>query len=564
MTPNTTVTLYATPFDISNKYVIAADSPGEALGIVSSYPSKVYTDCYWQRDNDFVFRANGNINEVEQYNYCVYINNGKYNFAFITECDYVNDAMTLVHLAIDPWLNFAGQYVFHDSPMVRCHPSSADYAKQNYHVEPYQVDAWKTTAETFGDATYNDPSTNMSRNVFLMTVLDANQYDDSTLQVWLQGLYEMINGGGAQTLTSFYTGLKATVCQIVGGHVQAPTRYVSETGLQTIVKNIMKNGRQSDIIGAYYIPNPCCPEDLEADGNLVRMRPKTDSISLNIEPMETIHWRKIRYSEQFNRLYVNLCGTVNYLPFNNLKVDISTVELRITCDPSYNGCIYASIAPSDMYNADAYMMHSMPWDKVQVSGYGLNTTALVQSGLNIAPTVFDTITSAAGAAMSIPMDVAIGGLVGGATGAIGAGIKGVAGVAGELARGAANIAPELLRQGDIIRSGGYAGNTGVSSMASYNMRFPLVTFAIERPYDISNLERLFGTYGYMQEGDICKIRFKELPHWHYYQAANASIEGNKVPQRYLSQVIGMFNSGVFVFNSVADYKDFSKALDNHY
>ena len=560
MTPNTTVTLYATPFDISNKYVIAADSSGEALAIVSSYPSKVYTDCYWQRDNDFVFRANGNINEVEQYNYCVYLNNGRYNFAFITQCDYVNDAMTLVHLAIDPWLNFAGQYVFHDSPMVRCHPSSADYSKVNYHTEPYTVEAWRTVHEDYGE-----PHENMSSNVFFMSALNGNQYDNTTLQVWLQGMYELLNGGGAATLQSFYQGMTARGCDIYGGHAQAPTMYLSRNGLDTYVKRIMQNGRQNDIIGAYFIPPVFVPEGISPDsGSIIMMRPKTYDMTLSIEPPEAIHWRKIRYSEQFNRLYVNMCGTVSYLPFNNLKVDISTVTLHLLADPSYNGCIYASVDPDDMYNADAYMLHSMPWDKVQVSGYGLNTTALVQSGLNIAPTLFDTLSSVAGAAMSIPTDVAIGGIIGGVGGAITAGAKGVLGTAGELARGVANIAPELMRQGDIIRSGGYAGNTGVSSMASYNMRFPLVTFALERPYDVSNLERLFGTYGYMQDGDICKIRFKELPHWHYYQAANASIEGNKVPQRYLAQVIGMFNSGVFVFNSVADYKDFSKALDNHY
>ena len=111
MTPNTTVTLYATDFDISNRYVIAADSIGEALSIVGAYPSRVYTDCYWQRTDEFVFRCKGNINEVEQYNYCVFLNNGRYTFAFVTKCQYVNDAMTWVYLTIDPWLNFAGQYV---------------------------------------------------------------------------------------------------------------------------------------------------------------------------------------------------------------------------------------------------------------------------------------------------------------------------------------------------------------------------------------------------------------------------------------------------------------------
>lgn len=36
MAPNTTVTLYATDFDITNKHVVYADSEGAALAAVSS------------------------------------------------------------------------------------------------------------------------------------------------------------------------------------------------------------------------------------------------------------------------------------------------------------------------------------------------------------------------------------------------------------------------------------------------------------------------------------------------------------------------------------------------
>lgn len=564
MTPNTTVTLYSTPFDISNKYVIAAESEAEALGIVSSYPSRVYTDCYWQRDNDFVFRANGNINEVEQYNYCVFVNDGHYNFAFITEFTYVNDAMTLVHLALDPWLNFAGKYIFHDSPMVRCHPDSASSEKVNYHTEPYTVEAWRTISEPFGTPeTEGDPC----YGIFLVTTLDANQYNNTTLQVWLQGLYELLNGGGAATIQQFYEGLDAHTVRIIGGHLQAPTyNATSYPLLRERLEGIARNGRAGDIICAYYVPPSLRPEQASPNypGQIDIMVPRREEIRLNIEPPQSIHWKKIRYSEQFNRLYVNLCGNISYVPFNSLKVDISTAILHIYADPSMNGCIYAYFDDATLYNAGAYMFHSMPWDKVQVSAYGIDSTAMLSSVLSLAPTLFDSIKNVAGSAMGMIGDTAIGALTGGIGGAASGLVRGIAGTAAEVARGVANVAPELLHQGEIIRSGGFARGNGVSSMASYNQHFPLVELAIERPYDISNLEEYFGTYGYTQDGDIYPIVFKQLPHWHYYHTANASIEGRKVPQVYLNQVIGMFNSGVFVFNSVSDYKDFSKAQSNHY
>lgn len=75
---------------------------------------------------------------------------------------------------------------------------------------------------------------------------------------------------------------------------------------------------------------------------------------------------------------------------------------------------------------------------------------------------------------------------------------------------------------------------------------------------------MFGTYGYMWSGANLPIVFKTLPYWNYYETLDASITGKQVPQKYLNQVIAMFNRGVFVFNDTANYKDFSKAADNHY
>lgn len=564
MTPNTTVTLYATPFDISNKYVIAAASEQEALGIVNSYPSRVYTDCFWQRTNEWVFRANGNINEVEQYNYCVFLNNGKYNFAFITGFTYINDAMTLVHLAIDPWLNYAGKYIFHDSPMVRCHPIGD--AGINFHTEPYTIEAWKTDSESFGE-----PYENYASSIFIVTTLNGFQYDATAIDNWLSGLGAILTSGDATKLKDFYDNLSVTPCSINGSHIQAPTQYTTSNGLPLLVKKVVSCGRESDLIGAYYIPQVLVPEGISSDGSIVQMGPVEKNLSLTIPPMDNIHWRKIRYSEQFNRLFVNMCGSINYLPFNNLKADVAIIRLKIRSDPSYNGCIYAYIDPADMYNSESYMLHSQGWDKIQISGFGIPSTQITEATLRLGSTVFDQIKKIGGDVAKVVGGVVAGagaGATGGVPGAIAGGIAGAIkpglNLIGDIGSAAVEITPELAKHADIARSGGYAGSFGTSSMSAYNMVFPLITLGLERPRDASKIEEMFGTFGYMQDGDICSIVFKRLPYWHYYCTQNAAIEGRQVPQRYLSAVISMFNNGVFVFNSPATYKDFSKAQLNHY
>lgn len=543
MTPNTTVTLYSTPFDISNKYVIAAESEAEALGIVSSYPSKVFTDCYWQRDNDFVFRANGNINEIEQYNYCVYLNNGKYNFAFITQCDYVNDAMTLVHLSLDPWLNFAGQYTFHDSPMIRCHPQ--DDVSKNFFTEPFPVESWEVTQEKFGEsADYG------AYCIYLVTKMPLGTYNNLSPVTMLQGTMDIINNNGIGALQSYINTFYGGSSVVVGLHPQAATSLLDVDAMRQSMTKILQAGRESDIIGAYYVP-PVLLDDTSTGFKPV-LEPQKRTLTLTIPPTTSYHWRKMGYSEQFNRIYVNLCGSVTYIPVNQIRRDLSSLTLYIGADPGMNGCIYAWFDSSDIAGADSYMMHSRPWDTVQVTGYGVNQNALLLAGIQAGKTAFGSLASA-GERLLAPNFFGLPSLD-------------VTGALDELGAGALDLAEQAIGGTEIVKSGGYAGGSTVSSMAAYNLNFPLVTLCREHVYNDAKLDEMFGTYGYMQNGNIQPITFKQLPHWTYYQTKEAMIEGRKVPQRYLSQIINRFNAGIFVFNSVADYKNITAATaqGNHY
>lgn len=548
MTPNTTVTLYATPFDVSNKYVIAADSPGEALAIVSSYPSKVYTDCYWQRDNDFVFRANGNINEVEQYNYCVYLNNGRYNFAFITECDYVNDAMTLVHLATDPWLNFAGQYVFHDSPMVRCHPASDNNTEGLHTPEPMNV--LLTTFTQVSGGLYNEDST----MTYLVTTLKSTSLPDTT------AITDYWNGMLALAQQTSVSGLINWSLQLQSGYTYAgnaiqPNTSVGTSAIDRIVDAFIQNGMQSAIIAAYHVPTSLIPGGTAIDAQTLPL--EVIHKQLNIDMPIAPKWRKTKVSPQFRKIVLNCAGNSREIPLEFMAAKLysgGTLDIDIITNPNMFGNFTAQVQGISDTFKQMFQCVSPVWDRVPLVGYGVDQMvfkqAIYNTVTNVASTGFDTIGQLTDKINWIKQ-----------------GVVGTLAAAGrEVAEGVAAEYQNAMNTQQRVLNGGIAIGGASASISAYNQTAPLfkaISFTPSGP-DVMKIDRTFGTYGYIMDGEIVPIEFKTLPYWKYYQTQEAAIEGRKVPQRYLSQIIQRFNAGIFVFNDVASYKDFSKALDNHY
>ena len=548
MTPNTTVTLYATPFDISNKYVIAADSPEEALGIVSSYPSKVYTDCYWQRDNDFVFRARGNINEVEQYNYCVYFNNGRYNFSFITQCDYVNDDMTLVHLALDPWLNFAGQYVFHDSPMVRCHPSSGNAVQGLHTAEPINV---LLTAFNHSTGGFYDEDSTMT---YLVTTLKALSLPDVTaITDYWNGMLELARQTSVSGLINWSLSMRSGYTY--AGNALQPNTCVGTTTIDRIVDAFIQNGMQSAIIAAYHVPTSLVPAGPAIDARELPLHVvhKQLDIDMPIAPK----WRKTKTSRQFRKIVLNCAGNTRELPLELMEAKLMTggnLDIDIIANPNMFGNFTAQVLGINEMFKQMFQCVSPVWDRVPLVGYGVDQMvfkqALYNTVTNVASTTFDTIGQLTDKFSYLTK-----------------GVFGTIASAGrEIAEGVAAEYQNSMNTQQQVMNGGIAIGGASSSMSVYNQTAPLFKALSFTPSsgNVLKIDKTFGTYGYMMEGEIVPIAFKTLPYWNYYQTQEAAIEGRKVPQRYLTQIIQRFNAGIFIFNTAADYKDFSKALDNHY
>ena len=547
MTPNTTVTLYATDFDISNRYVIAAASAGEALGILGAYPSQVYNNCYWQRTDDFVFRCNGNINEVEQYNYCVFLNNGRYNFAFITKCQYVNDAMTWVYLTIDPWLNFAGQYVFHDSPMRRAHPRSDGQTEVllSNATEPYEVDRLLAHSTPVAEPGEDDTM------CYLVTAVKTTSYSNASAANYWDAIAALENGSGGN-MTSYVAGIVSQVTYMNGGY-QACTSLVTVSTAQDIIKAFIANGRQSDILAIYHVPKDLRGFTTESRDMAGLFLPvggtelKVDSSTAAFQGQA--RWNKIKVSPQFRRIIMNACGNCVEVPIESIPLQLllsrTDITFRYSVDNGINGCAYLKCASS--VDSNVRQASTPTWDRYSINGYSPNLTDLKRNDIAQLRNISQATLGILGSILTPSPSM-------------------VSGVLGTAMDAALNQRSNTIERGEIMKEGAFTVGTPVSSITAYNQMSPVLEVIVYEPslFDTRRLNVMFGTYGYMWSGANLPIVFKTLPYWNYYETIDASITGKQVPQKYLNQVIAMFNRGVFVFNDTSSYKDFSKAADNHY
>ncbi len=553
MQPNTTVTLYATDFDITNKHVVYADSEGAAYAAVSSFPSKVYTNCYWQRTDGFVFRATGNINEVERFNYCIFENNGKRNYAFITKCQYINDDMTWVYLEIDPWLNFAGQYTFESSPMKRCHPIADTISPTdlNYFPEPFAVQAWNAEEKSEGLASED------ALLISLVTAVKTNSYSQQGIDNYFDGLLSLANGTSVTLLKSWAAQIQAGSTSIGATGIQPNTSIVSPGIAGDIIKAFIQNGRSQDIIGMYHVPL-YFSGGVTAGTDLAGIPNTRRDVAFNMTwggMTGNIHWKKVLYSPQFNKLYENLCGNTRMIPVdlyqaNKFISGALAFEVFATHGMNGNAILSPSDLPADLGHG-YYSVASPSWDRVQLSAYGVDLKALQSNILSTTQTAVTQTANIISAAAN-PMNI---------LNPVGA----VAQSAADVFNAAATLKQSTLAAQAIVQEGAEVVGTGSSTIAAYNESNPLVKIAHYFPStaDILKLEKFFGLYGYNMGGLNVKPVFNNYPYFNYYETEQANIIGRGVPQHYLDDVIAMFNRGVFVYNNIGVYKKLENAQLNH-
>lgn len=103
ITPNSTIRLLKTPFEIDNKNQLTFASKGAQTNYFLSLPYLEEEHCTYQRKNN-VIRFPDHVDDLLYYNYVMYKNeasSNKWFYAYITNLEYVNDNMTLISIEQD-------------------------------------------------------------------------------------------------------------------------------------------------------------------------------------------------------------------------------------------------------------------------------------------------------------------------------------------------------------------------------------------------------------------------------------------------------------------------------
>lgn len=510
----TNITLYATPFSADNFDVVNVNSDTEAFALFADFPKREYTAAMWQREHRRA-RLSGNINDIENYNYLIFTNNGKRNYAFISEYEYVSENVTDIVFDLDPWLNFAGQYIFHHSPIDRQHPQEDVIVNGNDYPEPISPARWHIARADYGEYSEDDDL------VFVVTAAQYASYINRASSFY--SALGSFAAGNPTPMDNFYSAVIAKSCNC-NGIMQANTSIVDTAGAAAIIEAHAKVGRTSDIYGAYHIPRPVrryVLQTFDIDG----MQDFRGDIDLPIQYAGPVHWNKIKRLPQFNQVFACVCGNVreyDYNLFTESAIEDEEIYFRWAANQSQKGCIVLTpryYAGAD--NAGEFSVSSPVWDSTLISGTAFNQKEMTNK---VASSVKTGIKSL------LKLDI------------VGA-LEAVTG-------GSEEVSEEALETAHQIGS-------SVGTIAAYNAYNPLISISHYTPAaaDLVQINNFFSAYGYSWNASLMPIFRDTMPYFNYVKCVKAIITAPTVPNRYLSQVIGYFERGIRLWKTIGDYKN---------
>ena len=103
-------------------------------------------------------------------------------------------------------------------------------------------------------------------------------------------------------------------------------------------------------------------------------------------------------------------------------------------------------------------------------------------------------------------------------------------------------------------SGLFSSNSGRMSSVAANVDAIRITRFMPDETSIEYLNRCFSMYGYSFGGSPQIINLHNMPVWNYVETNGAVITGKEVPQWAIDECIKAFDSGIFIYNGIGNYK----------
>lgn len=545
--PQTNIRLLKVPISLDNKNQLTFKTKKEQIDYFLSLKDYVDIDevQYQRKDNIINFPAH--IDEILEYNYCIYQNSNytnKWFFAFITNMTYENDGLTYVQIATDvfqTWqfdINFKECFVEReminvneDVPGSNLIPESLELGEikiqSSYNfdeLKPLYIIAF--TGDKFGETDISQDGFSYNGIESSVTFLVTN-----TLRTGLQ----IINthGQGDKILTVFSIP-RFCVDDFVPHDTQQETVYYCTP--------ITRNFKQSPI----YKTLGSRPSSIDGYTPKNKKLLQYPFIYLGFNPQNGSQ-KIFRYEDFQNGTpifkllsEINPNPTVQFIPQNYRGKSNDNLSDNVTM----NG--YPNISyKNDVFNTWVAQNANIVSLQMQQEQYNYEISAL-KGGLGMG-----------GSLLSMTENLALGDV-----GKVASSSGGFIGTALDLTaldqnhafyiqNQMAQIEKQKLLPDNASLSGSNATLLGYN-LLNYNI---FTTYTIKRQF-AERIDKYWDMFGYLTN-KIKKPNINNRPNWNYIKTIGANIFGN-IPQMDLEAIKNMFNNGITLWHDKSTFLDYSK------
>ena len=541
--PQTDVYLLKVPLEIDNTNQLTFANATAQFNYFNSLPKIGYDNFTYQR-KDGTLRIPALIDDIIQYNYVMYRNEGfsnKWFYAYIDKMEYLNDGVTAVSITTDVWQTWCFDLSYKPTFIEREHVNSDTIGS---HTVPENLE--------LGEMVQNS-STTFEPNKTVWTSGHASQLTNKYMIVFQvtelpSGSYGISN---PHEYNSIYSGLFFMGVTTPGDATSLIYKYSAESKTDAIVAIFMAptaffDGCQFSNINTPY-------------GNVSVYYPV---ISTGTSPMSDANYTLSRptklngYTPKNNKLFT--------YPFSYITIDNnagSCITERYEnfangASPSYymagalgQGCSI-KLAPvgykGQAANFENYQ-EGIPAMKYPICGWATDyyTNWMTQNAGNIA----------------LGVAGAVGGLALGAAGAVATG-----GMAGILALGGSALSADM-QIGNLLQEQYKAslvpdqahGNANCSDVnLAWRQCFTVKCMSIKSEY-AQIIDSYFSMFGY-------KVNIVKIPNitgrrnWNYVKTVGCYIEAD-IPQDDLQAIKDMFNNGVTFWHNASTFADYNQNND---
>lgn len=541
--PQTDVYLLKVPLEIDNTNQLTFANSTAQFNYFNSLPKIGYDNFTYQR-KDNVIRIPALIDDIIQYNYVMYRNEGfsnKWFYAYIDKMEYLNDGVTAVSIATDVWQTWQFDLTYKQTFIEREHVNDDTVGA---HTVPENLELGEmvqnsSTAfepnKTVWTSGHSSKLTNKYMIVFQVSELPTGSYGITKPHQYnsvYSGLFffGVVSPGDATSMIYEYSSESKS--DAIVAIFMAPTAFFDGcefSNIQTGYGNV-----------TVYYPVDSTGTSSMSDNNYTISRPS------NLNGYTPANNKMFTYPFSYITIDNNAggCVTERYEDFATTPKYYMAGSLGQGCSIKLTPIGYKG----QQTNAENYQ-EGIPAMKYPICGWATDyyTNWLTQNAMNIPLTVGSAIAGVGLTGIGIAAGVATGGAaIVGATGASISAVQQIGNLLNEQYK--ASLVPDQAH-----------GNTNCSDVnIAWNQCFTVKCMSIKAEYAMI-IDNYFTMYGY-------KVNTLKLPNvtgrrnWNYVKTVGCYIEAD-IPQDDLQAIKDMFNNGVTFWHNASTFADYSQNND---